>query len=139
MNAVLIDTNILVRHFIRDPLHQAELATAYLENLGQAATLGIVPSTVVLEFVFTLERQYKVDRESVALAIEETLQMPGLSVEHNPEVADALADYRLRQGVSFADAYHCAKARRHCDGNLISFDRKLSGIDGVTRVEPGPA
>ena len=59
-----------------------------------------------------------------------------LQVVNRQQLIAGLHDYRDRKGISFADAYHCAMARDFHGGSIVSFDRKLDGVDGVTRKEP---
>jgi predicted nucleic acid-binding protein len=69
--------------------------------------------------------------------LSEVLELSELKVVDRAQLLDAAHEYRNRKSVSFADAYHCAMARDFHEGVIISFDRKSSGISGVTRKEPG--
>jgi predicted nucleic-acid-binding protein len=77
---------------------------------------------------------YKVSRERIAQDLESLLAADGLVMQDKARYAQAL---RLFAGPipHFGDACACAAALEDCDGNLLSFDRKLSRIDGVTRLE----
>jgi predicted nucleic-acid-binding protein len=132
-----VDANVILRHLTREPVHQAEGATTFLRSLADEERSAVLLPTVVLEVVFILERQYSADREAVYAALQEILQISGLFVQYRAQLLDASAVYRSRRSVSFADAYHCAMARDFHAGSIISFDRKLNGIAGVTRRDPG--
>jgi predicted nucleic-acid-binding protein len=133
----IVDANVILRHLTREPVHQAEGATTFLRSLADEERSAVLLPTVVLEVVFILERQYSADREAVYAALQEILQISGLFVQYRAQLLDASAVYRSRRSVSFADAYHCAMARDFHAGSIISFDRKLNGIAGVTRRDPG--
>ena len=137
MTSCLVDTNILVRHIVGEPLDQARDSTAFLNSLGSGQITGSVPVTVLLEFVFTLERQYRATRSEVADALDRVLLLNGLTIENRLQLAEAIESYRERSNISFVDAYHCAMARSFHDGSIVSFDRKLSSVPGVNRMEPG--
>ena len=133
----IVDANIFLRHLTREPAHQAEPATVFLRSLAEEDRRAVLLPTVVLEIVFILERQYAAERVDVYAALQEVLLINGLHVQHQSQLLDASETYRDQPGISFADAYHCAMARDFHEGVIVSFDRKLSGIGGVTRKEPG--
>jgi predicted nucleic acid-binding protein len=137
VNAGIIDTNIFLRHFLQDQPDQGSQSSAFFGKIRQGEIEAVLLPTVVLEIVFILERQYRASRENVYAILSEVLELSELKVVDRPQLLDAAHEYRNRRNVSFADAYHCAMARHFHDGVIVSFDRKLSGIDGVTRKEPG--
>ena len=132
----IVDANVFLRHLTREPAHQAEAATAFLRSLADEERSAVLLPTAVLEVVFILERQYGADREAVYAALQEILQISGLFVQYQAQLLDASEVYRSRRSVSFADAYHCAMARDFHGGSIVSFDRKLNGIPGVTCKDP---
>jgi predicted nucleic-acid-binding protein len=132
----IVDANVFLRHLTREPVHQAEASTAFLRSLADEERSAVLLPTAVLEVVFILERQYGADREAVYAALQEILQISGLFVQYRAQLLDASEVYRNRRSVSFADAYHCAMARDFHGGGIVSFDRKLNGVPGVTRTEP---
>lgn len=135
----LIDTNILLRSVVGDVPQQAKAAGLLLDQIAQGDVAGFVPITVVQEFVFVLERTYLVPRADVAGAIRDMIAITNLEVEHADVVLDCLDDYVARGGISFPDAFHCALARARYGGAIVSFDRKISIVPGVNRIEPGSA
>lgn len=134
----LIDTNILLRSVVGDVPQEAQAADLLLNQIAQGDVAGLVPITVVLEFVFVLERTYSVPRADVTGAIRDMIAIANLDVEHAEVVLDCLNDYLSGAGISFPDAFHCALARARYEGAIVSFDRKLSGISGVNLIEPTP-
>jgi predicted nucleic acid-binding protein len=97
---------------------------------------ALVLPSALLEAEHVLRTQYQIslgDRQNSLYAIVESSY---LDVVDRTEMLDAIL-LTGRSSISFTDAYHAAMARRHCAGNLVSFDRKLSGVDGLTRIEPG--
>lgn len=118
---------------------QSEDCSSFLESFGSSPERGLVPVTVVLELVLTFERQYNIDRMHIADAILELTQFTGIVVENADAFVSALIEYRQRRSVSFADSYHSQLALQRCDGMIASYDRALSRIPGITRIEPGTA
>jgi predicted nucleic-acid-binding protein len=138
-SSILIDTNILVRHFVRDVMPQAEHCTQFLEEMGSSTRRGYVPNTVVLELVFTLERQYQIDRDGIADALMELVEFSGVEVQNREALIRSLDTYRERRSVSFADSFHCAIATANHNAQIASYDQALSRVPGITRIEPGDA
>ena len=96
----------------------------------------LLPS-VVLEIVHILRRQLGTSRHEIFTVLSELLQIGGtLTIVDHAQLVDASILYRDRQGISFADAYHCAMARAFHDGVITSFDRKLGNVPGITGNEP---
>jgi|tagenome__1003787_1003787.scaffolds.fasta_scaffold18932119_1 predicted nucleic acid-binding protein len=136
MSSYIVDANILVRLAVDDPPQQTEKAERFLDQLTANGITGVVPATVVLEIVFTLERQYSVPRPRIVDAIKEMMHLDGLRFEFPAQMASALVTYQERRSLSFADAFHCALAVSFHNGAIVSFDRKLSGVPGINRIEP---
>jgi predicted nucleic acid-binding protein len=135
-DAGVIDTNILIRSIVLDIPDQADQVKVLLGRIAAGEVTGTVLPTVFLEVVFTLERQYGFPRAQVVEALLAILEMVGMRVVDRAQLMDATDIYRTRRSVSFADAYHSAMARDFHGGGIVSFDRKLDGVDGVTRREP---
>ena len=134
--AGIIDTNVLLRYLLRDNLTQAQQARQFISRITRGEISGTVLPTIFLEIVFVLERQYELGRDRISDGLDQILTLNGMRIVDRAQLLDAVVDYRRRPGISFADAYHCAMARASHGGAIVSFDRKLSGIDGVTRREP---
>jgi predicted nucleic-acid-binding protein len=66
--------------------------------------------------------------------LEPIIKAEGFIVPNKDRYIRALKLYS--ESVShFGDACACAAALEDCDGRLLSFDRKLSGVDGIRRTE----
>lgn len=136
IDAGILDTNIFLRVIAQDQPDQAPAAKELLDRIARGEIAGTLLPTVVLEIIFVLERQYASSREEVFQALDVLLDLENLDVVDGPQLRSALEVYRRRRSVSFADAYHCAMARDFHEGSLVSFDRKLDGVPGVTRRGP---
>jgi predicted nucleic acid-binding protein len=136
IDAGIIDTNVFLRHFLKDNPQQASQSSALLGRIRRGEVSAVLLPTVMLEIIFVLERQYSATREDVFTLLSEILELRELDVVDRAQLIDAANVYRERRGVSFADAYHCAMARDFHSGSIVSFDRKLNGIPGITRKDP---
>ena len=137
IDAGILDSNVLLRYILLDISDQAD-------QTGAIAATGLDPGevaaallpTVFLEIVYVLERQYRMGRDRISDTLYEILMLNGIRIVDRVQLLDAVIEYRRRPAISFADAYHCAMARDFHGGSIISFDRKLNGIPGVTRKDP---
>ncbi len=127
---VLLDSNVLVRHFTNDPPALAARARSFLR-----ATDGLfLVDLVVAEVVYVLESYYEAPRQTVAEHVRTALGSPRIGVVDAPVLWRALELYEFRR-LDFAEAYLAALAEA-TDASVASFDRSLDRVETVTRVEP---
>ena len=100
---VAIDTNVLVRIFVRDNSAQA----AAVEKLARSHHLIIGP-TALLETEWVLRRQVGLERNRIVEGFEMLLGLMTATVLERDRVIAALGAFR--SGCDFADALHAAMA-----------------------------
>ena len=109
----------------------ARRATAFLaseENLYLA-------DLIVAETVYVLESFYEIDRPRISDAIRSLLAMASVRVVDAPVLLRTFALYEEVR-LDFADAYLVACAESTGVGKIASFDRAISRILTVERIEP---
>lgn len=116
---VLLDTNVLVRHFTNDPPALAAKARSFLQ-----VTEGLfLVDLVVAEIVYVLESYYEAPRAEVAEHIRSALGSPRVGVADAPLLWRAVELYEL-QRLDFPEAYLAALAEAS-GASVASFDRSL--------------
>ena len=108
-----VDTNVLVRYYLRDDAAQARIATSILST-GDI----FVPKTVILELEWVLRSVAEQPAAKVMDCLEHLIALPGITVEDHDEVEAALR--HCRQGIDFADALHLGAS--HACSELLTFD-----------------
>lgn len=108
-----VDTNVLVRYYLRDHPRQTRVAKEIL-SAGDV----FVPKTVILELEWVLRSVAEQPPDKVFDCLAHLIALPGLTVEDHDEVETAL--HYCRSGIDFADALHWA-ASRACT-ELLTFD-----------------
>ncbi len=108
-----VDTNVLVRYYLRDDPAQARLAEKALST-GDV----FVPKTVVLELEWVLRSVAEQSAGKVADCLAHLIALPGITIEDHEQVETALR--HCREGVDFADALHHAAS--HACGEMLTFD-----------------
>ncbi|MCC7048519.1 MAG: type II toxin-antitoxin system VapC family toxin [Alphaproteobacteria bacterium] len=118
-----IDTNVLVRFFVKDDVAQLEAARQCLRTECTPQSPGFVNRVVLCEFVWVLTRVYRIERAQVAGVLDKILHADSLTVEDEDLVEIALERYR-HSDTDFADCVIAlTNERRGCDLTR-TFDHK---------------
>ncbi|HEY3452905.1 MAG TPA: type II toxin-antitoxin system VapC family toxin [Myxococcales bacterium] len=124
-----VDTNVLVRLITRDDKAQVAAAEAFVAKGAWVSQL------VLMEAVWVLDSVYELDAKQLATAVEMLLEHKDLTIADSDSVRDALQLYRKKSSVSFSDCLSLEAARRAGHLPLGTFDRALSKLPGVERLE----
>jgi len=123
-----VDTNVLVRYYLRDDAAQARIADRILSG-GDV----FVPKTVMLELEWVLRSVAGQPDNKVMDCLGHLIALPGITIEDHDEVEAALRD--RRRGIDFADALHLAAS--HACSELLTFDdRGYARRAAKLRVKP---
>jgi predicted nucleic-acid-binding protein len=121
MALVGIDTNVLVRVFVRDDEAQTGRVARLIAD-RRPEDLFFVNLAVMLEFSWTLRRFYKYPRAAVLAAVRSLLERHDLEIEHYEIVGDAVNLCEDRK-CDFSDAViGLVNQRQNCTRTL-TFDK----------------
>jgi predicted nucleic acid-binding protein len=134
VRTVFCDTNVLIRLLTGDPPDQAASAARALDAAVAGRFTVIVPDLVVAEVAYVLGSS-GVPAAEGAVLIGRLLTIPGVEVVDRSLVHDALRLWSSGR-LDFANAYLAALGRRISESAVLSFDRDLDGLEGVTRMDP---
>jgi predicted nucleic-acid-binding protein len=123
-----VDTNILVRFYLRDDPAQAHIAANVL-SVGDV----FVPKTVMLELEWVLRYVADQPGNKVIECLAHLIALPGVTVEDRDEIEAALD--HCRSGTDFADALHLA-ASKSCRELLTFDDRGYARRARKLRLKP---
>jgi len=124
-----LDTNILVRHIVRDDPVQSWKVTELMEHRLTGDNPGFVSAVVMAETAWVLKRVYAFADDEIATAIERTLQIETLVVEHEEQVFAAMMALKHGCG-SFPDAFIGALNTEAGCLRTPTFDRKALRLPG---------
>jgi predicted nucleic acid-binding protein len=130
-----LDTNILLRHLRQDHLDHSPRATALLERVERGELKVRTADTVVFETVYTLHGFYKQPKAAVRNALLPLLELPGIILPRKRRFRQVFS-YYVDLNISFADAYHAVLMEELKLTTILSFDRDLDRVVGISRVEP---
>lgn len=123
-----VDTNVIVRLFIRDDAKQVAAAEAFIRRGAWVSNL------VVAEAMWVLRSAYALDHAEIATIVEMLLSHEHLTLEDATVVDAALERYRAKPPLGFSDCLVLEIARKAGHLPLGSFDKALSRFEGVERL-----
>jgi predicted nucleic-acid-binding protein len=120
-----VDTNLLIRFWIRDDLDQVKVAERFI------AAGAWVPLVALAEAIWVLQAVYKRPVRDLSEAVEMLLQHENLVVQDADVVEAALRQFRAKPTLGFSDCLILEGARKAGHLPLGTFDRKLGKLDGA--------
>ncbi len=124
------DTNVIVRVLVGDD--PAQTRKAERAFVSHARGDGVFVSLIVLaEVSWVLAVAYAWDRATIHDRISRLVRTKGVIIEELEIVQRALDEFAVGKA-DLADYLILGKARGFADGDLLTFDKKLSREAGVT-------
>jgi predicted nucleic acid-binding protein len=133
-----VDANVILRYLLRDDEELAGKARAIWEAVEDGRLVAVCDPVTLGEVVFVMSSVYGLANAETGEALIALLQAEGVAMLAKERYLRAL---RLFADTvkHFGDACACACALEESEGQLLSFDRKLSSIAGIDRREMAPA
>lgn len=124
-----LDTNVLVRFFIKDDPRQSQTAKELIDSLTTEEP-GWVAITSVVELVWVITRQWHGSRKEVTALLGHLLTRDDIVIENALLVERALQ--RCRNGnADFADCLISVSAQAAGCSRTVTFDRKAARDAGM--------
>lgn len=123
-----VDTNVLVRLVVRDDPEQVRSAESFTVPGAWVSHL------VLAETMWVLDAVYDRTAEQVATAVDMLLNHRNLTIQDADIVSNALEHFRKTPALGFSDCLVLEIARKAGHLPLGTFDRRLSKLDGTTRL-----
>jgi predicted nucleic-acid-binding protein len=124
-----IDTNILVRYFVKDDPHQTRLAVTFLRGRTPSDP-GWVSLTALAELAWVLAYSYKRKRTEILQVIEMLLLSEDIVVESERIAMQALTIFRNGKA-DFPDCLICMLAKGAGCDRVFTFDRMSARDAGM--------
>jgi predicted nucleic-acid-binding protein len=128
-----LDTNVLLRYFVKDDPSQSEQATRFVSTRCSQENPGFIDRVTLCEVVWVLSRGYKYRRGEVARVVSQLLATQELLLEDQELVGVALRRYQ-RTNIDFPDALIGEVNRAHGCEATATFDRRAAKLDGFISV-----
>lgn len=124
---IALDTNVLIRYFVRDDARQAEIARRVIQDVLTPSEPGFVSLVVLVELSWVLGWTYRCPVDQVAAIFAEMIASPTLVVEESAAVAAAIA----QPHDDLADSLLHEVGKAHGCARTITFDRRFARLPGV--------
>ncbi len=121
MKKYFLDANFLLRFLLKDNVRQYEIAQEYLNRAKSEEIKLILPSLIVAEIVYVLDKLYKLEKIKIVEKVGVIINTPYLETEERLYLQQALLTY-LHSPLHFADCYLYERAK-NCDGEVLTFDK----------------
>lgn len=132
---LFLDTNVILRHLLRDDEEKAYRSKEFLHRLERRETRARTSDTVIHEVVYVLERTYHTPKAEISDLLLPIILFPGLVLPGKRLYIRAFELY-VDRNISFADAYSVALMERLNIDQVVSYDTHFDRIEGIRRIEP---
>ena len=121
----LIDTNVILRYLLDDHKLFSPRAKAFMQEVAKGAKKAELPSVVVVECVYVMEKFYEIPKNEVVDRLSRILNIKGIDNPDKSEILDALVKYEN----SGADIVDCILAAQSSPQRVIvSFDKDFKKL-----------
>ncbi len=129
-----VDANIILRYLLRDDVGLYQKSLKIMQSLFSGQVSMFCDPVTLSEIVFVLFRVYKLSPQDIWNGLEPIIKADAFVL---PDKDRYIRAFELYVGPvpHFGDACVCAAALEKSEGRLLSFDRGVSGVHGVTRLE----
>jgi|SRR5580692_1011182 predicted nucleic-acid-binding protein len=127
-----VDTNVLVRYFVRDDPHQTQAADELLDALSSEKP-GWICLIVLVELVWALRFPYRIERAKIVGTIEALLRARDVVLEQEATVRQALSLFR-KSNADFADCLISLSARAAGCSKTVTFDKIAARDAGMELI-----
>jgi len=129
-----IDANIISRYLLDDNEELSAKAGSIMDDVENGKLHVACDPVNLAEVVWVLKSFYKVPNDKICESLEPIIKADGFILPDKDRYILALQLF-AGSAAHFGDACACAAALQGCSGRLLSFDRKLSKINGIQRAE----
>ena len=133
---VFVDTNVFLRYLTGDDPEQAPRARSLMSQAERGEVQLVTTALTIAEIVRVLESVYDVDRRAIRAKVVAILGQPGLMVQHQEALLQAIVWYE-EKNVDFADAYSAAWMEREGLDEVYTFDQDFDRFEELTPRQPG--
>ena len=127
-----LDTNVLVRYFVRDEPLQTQAADKVIDALTPEEP-GWIGQVALVELVWALRFMYRFEQEGIGAIVETLLRSRDVIVEQESAVHQALSLYRNSRA-AFADCLIAILARAAGCGHVVTFNRIAARDAGMKLI-----
>ena len=127
----LIDTNVILRYLLGDHKTFSPKAKAFMELVSQGIKKAEIPSVVIVECVYVMEKFYKIPKNEIVDTLNKILNFIGIINQDKSEILEALLKYQN----SNVDVVDCILAAVSSPEKvIISFDKDFNKLNAFSET-----
>lgn len=131
----ILDTNVVVRFLLGEPVEMAESAAVLFDRAESGKLELLFEPVVIAESIFVLTSYYKKARPEVVAVIKGLIESAGVKCSQSEAVMVALKHYEKTPQAHWVDCYLAGLSE--IEGrSVVSFDRDFDKLTGSTRLDP---
>ena len=131
----VLDTNIILRHILKDDPVQSKISTNLLEKLIENKAEFFLTFITFAETIWVLESVYKYNKKEVCNILKPLFNTPNLKLESQDILEEALVLYKTLN-IDFADCYNACYGKANDIKDIYSFDKDYNKVKFIDRKEP---
>ena len=132
--AITIDANVILRYLLKDNSVLSPKAKQTIDAMDDGKITLLCDPVTLAEVVWVMTSFYNMPPNVIESHLTPLVGAPGFAVANKEHYLRALKLF-ASSIPHFGDACACAAALETADGRLLSFDRKLSRVPGIRRLE----
>ena len=127
----LIDTNVILRYLLGDHKSFSPKAKAFMELISQGTKKAEIPSVVIVECVYVMEKFYKIPRNEIVDTLTKIFNFSGIVNPDKSEILEAL----LKYAITNTDIVDCMLAAQSSPEKvIISFDKDFDKLKAISET-----
>ena len=127
----LIDTNVILRYLLGDHKSFSPKAKAFMELISQGTKKAEIPSVVIVECVYVMEKFYKIPGNEIVDTLSKILNFSGIVNSDKSEILEALFKYANTN----TDIVDCMLAAQSSPEKvIISFDKDFDKLKAISET-----
>lgn len=133
---VFVDTNIVLNFILGNhPEHSPETHALFEAASKGAVTLWFT-ETVLFESEYILAKQHSYTRSMIRSVFDAMLEIPNVTYAGHAAIDEVFDLYLRFSKLSWADCFHAVVARSSAARAIVSYDKAIGNVPGLTRLEP---
>ena len=127
MNAVAVDTNVVMRFLVRDDEKQWQTVCHLFQRIEQEGRSIFVSNPVVLEIFWVLEKNYAHTRGKILDTLQMLFETPIIEWE-SETLVDRFLELARRDKVDLSDLLIALVAEEHGSAKCLTFDKAAAKL-----------
>jgi predicted nucleic-acid-binding protein len=126
MKTLIVDTNVLLRHLLKDNVSQFNEARTYFDKAKRYQIEIIVLPEVLLEVEFVLRRKYNVKKEDIVKGLLSLAKAQYFNVMERKLILDTIETYK-NHNLHIVDCFVLQTAQIK-GAEVLTFDKQLKKL-----------